>query len=256
MPWWMPRKWSREASMQPVQQLSGPSIRFENTCLKLGGNSILHNVNFSVEQGSIHCIIGPNGGGKTSLIRCMLGQMPHSGNIRIFWGRNSTMGYVPQALDFDDTLPMTVADFMAMISQNRHPAFLGLRKERRNGVHEALDRVDMLGRIDRPFGSLSGGERQRVLLAQALLPIPKLLVLDEPGTGLDKSGAAIMHSIVEDLSASGTTVLIIHHDLGVVRDMAHCVTCINRELLFSGDPKVELTPERIFNIFSATAKVP
>jgi len=241
--------------MRSVSRLvTGPTICFEDVSLKLGGNSILHKVNFTVESGSIHCIIGPNGGGKTSLIRCMLGQMPYSGEIRICWGGDMTMGYVPQGLDFDDTLPMTVRDFMAMISQNRRPVFLGFRKEKERKVHEALDRVNMLGRMDRPFGSLSGGERQRVLLAQALLPVPKLLVLDEPATGLDRSGAAIMHGIIEDLSASGTTVLIIHHDLGLVREIAHGVTCINRELLFTGDPKVELTSERIFNIFSTTEK--
>lgn len=232
----------------------GPSIHCSDVCLHLGGNSILHNVSFDVEQGSIHCFIGPNGGGKTSLIRCLLGQMPHSGEIRICWGNTPTMGYVPQALDFDDTLPLTVRDFMAMISQNCRPAFLGLRKKKARLVEAVLDRVGMLGRIDRPFGALSGGERQRVLLAQALLPEPKLLILDEPATGLDKSGAAIMHGIIEDLCATGSTIVIIHHDLGVVRDMAHGVTCINREVLFSGDPKVELTPECIFNVFSASEK--
>jgi len=232
----------------------GPSIHFEKVCLKLGGNAILHDVNFSVDRGSIHCVIGPNGGGKTSLIRCMLGQMPHTGDIRICWGGDFTMGYVPQSLDFDDTLPMTVGDFMAMISQNRRPAFLGFKKGGHARMAEALGRVGMLEKIHRPFGSLSGGERQRVLLAQALIPEPKLLVLDEPATGLDKSGAAIMHDLIEELSGAGTTIVVIHHDLGVVRDMADGVTCLNREMLFSGDPAVELTAERIFNIFSTTAK--
>lgn len=232
----------------------GPSIHFDDVCLTLGGNSILHKVNFTVGTGSIHCIIGPNGGGKTSLIRCLLGQMPHTGDIRINWGNDWTMGYVPQTLDFDDTLPMTVRDFMTMVVERRRPAFFGFRRDRKSIVHGALDRVGMLGKMDRPFGSLSGGERQRVLLAQALLPEPKLLVLDEPATGLDKSGAAIMHAIIEELAGAGATIVIIHHDLGVVREIAHGVTCINREMLFSGEPKKELTPERIFNIFSATAK--
>tara|TARA_Y100001954_G_scaffold233482_1_gene286865 strand:- start:18919 stop:19650 length:732 start_codon:yes stop_codon:yes gene_type:complete len=232
----------------------GPSIHFDSVALALGGNSILHDISFAVEAGTIHYVIGPNGGGKTSLIRCLLGQMPHSGTIRICWGNETSVGYVPQALDFDDTLPMTVVDFMAMIGQSRRPAFLGFSIGKDKKAYEALDRVGMLGRKDRPFGSLSGGERQRVLLAQALLPEPKLLILDEPATGLDKAGAAIMHGIIEELSAAGTTVVIIHHDLGVVRDMAHGVTCLNRELLFSGDPATELTPERIYSIFSTTAK--
>lgn len=233
---------------------SGPSVHFEKVCLRLGGNVILRDIDFTVDRGAIHCLIGPNGGGKTSLIRCMLGQMPHAGTIRLCWGAGRTMGYVPQSLDFDDTLPMTVADFMAMIGRDRRPAFLRPGKDKRRDIDEALDRVDMLNRRDRPFGSLSGGERQRVLLAQALTPEPDLLVLDEPATGLDKAGAGIMHDIIRNLSREGVTVIVIHHDLGVVRKLAHGVTCVNRDMIFTGDPASVLTPERIFNIFSTAAE--
>ena len=88
--------------------MRGPAIRFEHVSLALGGTQILHDVNFSVAPGEIHCVIGPNGGGKTSLIRSLLGQMPHKGNIAVSWGETRTIGYVPQALDFDKTLPVTV----------------------------------------------------------------------------------------------------------------------------------------------------
>ncbi|CCH50175.1 metal ABC transporter ATP-binding protein [Pseudodesulfovibrio piezophilus] len=240
--------------MTVTHMTGGPSVHFENVGLSLGGNTILDGVNFTVAAGTIHCVIGPNGGGKTSLIRSLLGQMPHTGDIRICWGNDWTMGYVPQALEFDDSLPMTVADFMAMIGQRHRPAFMGLKRDSRTLVENVLARVDMLDKRDRPFGSLSGGERQRVLLAQALMPSPKLLVLDEPASGLDKAGAAVMHSIVQELSDNGTTVLIIHHDLGIVREIAHGVTCINQHMLFSGDPQQELTSERIFTIFSSSAK--
>lgn len=228
---------------------TGPFVHFEDVCLRLGGNRILSNVNFMVDPGSIHCIIGPNGGGKSSLVRCLLGQMPHTGTIRIGWGTGQTIGYVPQSLDFDRTLPMTVEDFMAMICQNR-PAFAGLGRKWRPVVQQALARVDMLGRRKRPFGALSGGEHQRVLLAQGLIPKPDLLVLDEPGTGLDKAGAAVMRELLAELKEQGVTILMIHHDLAEVRDMADAVTCINRNLLFSGSPELELTPEKILNVFS------
>src|SRR5690606_7352214 len=92
--------------------VSGPSITFREVGLELAGTRILHDVDFAVEAGSVHCIIGPNGGGKTSLIRCLLGQMPHTGTISIEWrGGATTIGYVPQLLDFDRTLPVTVEDF-------------------------------------------------------------------------------------------------------------------------------------------------
>ena len=147
---------------------------------------------------------------------------------------------------------MTVEDFMAMICQNR-PAFTGLRRDRHALVRNALEQVNMDCKHDRPFGALSGGERQRVLLAQALIPHPALLVLDEPATGLDKEGAAVMHDLLQDLKRQGTTIVMVHHDLAEVKEIADCVTCLNRQLLFSGSPEVELTPEKILEIFSAKA---
>jgi len=94
--------------------MQGPSIEFQNVNLTLGNTRILEDVTFSVRAGEIHCIVGANGGGKTSLIRSMLGQMPHSGEISINWHDNQTIGYVPQTLEFDKTLPVTVLDFMGL----------------------------------------------------------------------------------------------------------------------------------------------
>lgn len=229
----------------------GPSVTFDNVGLVLGGNRILEWIDFHVDPGTIHCIIGPNGGGKTSLIRSLLGQMPHSGDIRIGWGANSTTGYVPQALDFDRTLPLTVDDFMTMICQNR-PVFAGMKPSSNERITEALERVGMADKRKYRFGGLSGGERQRVLLAQALIPHPALLVLDEPASGLDKTGAEVMHSLLQDLKGMGTTVVMIHHDLAEVKAIGDMVTCINQRMLFSGQPETELTPETILNIFSST----
>jgi zinc transport system ATP-binding protein len=231
--------------------MQGPSIHFEELSLKLGGNTILDAINFEVRQGSIHCIIGPNGGGKTSLIRSLLGQMPHEGTIRMRWqGKSRVIGYVPQALDFDRTLPLTVANFMAMIWQNR-PVFSGNSAETKERIRSSLERVGMENKADYLFGGLSGGERQRILLAQALIPHPQLLVLDEPASGLDQKGAEIMHFILQEIKASGTTILMIHHDLKEVKKLCDQVTCINQKILFSGDPEALLTPEKILNIYSA-----
>lgn len=238
--------------MEKTISASGPAIHFENLCLKLGGNPILTNVEFAVDANSIHCIIGPNGGGKTSLVRSLLGQMPHDGTIRIAWQQqNKVIGYVPQALDFDRTLPLTVNDFMGMICQNR-PVFLGNSKTKQEIIMQALEKVGMGTRALYRFGSLSGGERQRVLLAQALIPAPSLLILDEPASGLDKKGTEIMHSILQELKAAGTTILMIHHDLGEVKAIGDKVTCINGKVLFTGDPETMLTPETILHIYSST----
>ena len=194
----------------------GPNISFESLNLKLGNTRVLNDINFKVESGSIHCIVGPNGGGKTSLIRSLLGQMPHTGTIKIDWNTPSqTTGYVPQALDFDRTLPLTINDFITMVCQRR-PLFTGNSKAKRELIFSALERVGMHEKLYYHFGGLSGGERQRVLLAQALIPEPQLLVLDEPASGLDKAGSEIMQTILKKLREKGITVLMIHHDLGEV----------------------------------------
>jgi zinc transport system ATP-binding protein len=229
--------------------VQGPAIRFGNVGLTLGGNEILHDINFTVEPGQIHCIIGPNGGGKTSLIRSLLGQMPHSGDIRIDWPQGRCTGYVPQILDFDRDLPMTVDDFMAIISQDRMAVF-GLAKRNRHAVDEALAMVGIAEKRRRRVGELSGGERQRMLFAQALIPFPDLLVLDEPLAGVDGAGAGIISELVADLSRRGVTVVWIHHDLAEVKRIADKVTCVNRTISFSGHPDDVLNRESLLEVFS------
>ncbi len=229
---------------------NGPRIQFEKVCLMLGGNSILDEVDFVVEPGSIHCLIGPNGGGKTSLLRSLLGQMPHSGTIKLGWSDGEVIGYVPQMLDFDRTLPITVDDFMAMTCQTR-PAFFGIGSEFRIPIGRILDKVGLAEKRYRILGQLSGGEMQRLLLAQALLPAPNLLVLDEPATGLDEKGATILRNLLRELKTQGVTIFWIHHDLQEVREMADFVTCINRRVIFSGRPVEVLNNEQILSAFSA-----
>jgi zinc transport system ATP-binding protein len=227
----------------------GPAIRFANVGLQLSSTQILHDVSFSVEPAQIHCIIGPNGGGKTSLIRSLLGQMPHSGEISIDWPAERRIGYVPQMLDFDRDLPMTVDDFMAIISQDRMAIF-GLSKRNRPAVDEALTMVGLEAKRRRRMGELSGGERQRVLFAQALIPFPNLLVLDEPLAGVDGVGAEIISDLVVDMRDCGMTVVWIHHDLAEVKRIADKVTCINRTVSFTGTPDQVLTRESMLEVFS------
>jgi zinc transport system ATP-binding protein len=235
-----------------TKTVQGPSIRFTDVGLRLGGAQILNDINLTADAGKIHCIIGPNGGGKTSLVRSLLGQMPHTGEIRIDWPAGRCIGYVPQILDFDRDLPMTIDDFMAIISQDRMAVF-GLVQRNRAAVDQALDMVGLAEKRKRRMGELSGGERQRALFAQALIPFPDLLVLDEPLAGVDGQGAEIIAGIVKDLSRRGVTVVWIHHDLAEVKRIADKVTCINRTVSFSGPPDQVLTRENILDVFSPVA---
>ncbi|QPO19906.1 metal ABC transporter ATP-binding protein [Pseudomonas sp. Y39-6] len=240
--------------MTAAQRLSmvsvGPTIDFDKVSLTLGRTVILDDVSFQVQPGSIHALVGPNGGGKSSLIKTLLGQTPHQGQLRLTWPDTpGTIGYVPQALEFDRGLPMTVDDFMAAMCQRR-PAFLGLSRHYAGAIGEALERVGLQDKRKRRMGALSGGERQRVLLAQGLIPAPQLLVLDEPMSALDEAGIQVFERLLDDWRRAGISVLWIEHDLDAVGRLADRVTGLNRRVLFDATPKAALTPDRLLTLFS------
>ena len=234
----------------------GPTLDFDTVSLTLGRTVILDGVSFQVQPGSIHALVGPNGGGKSSLIKTLLGQTPHQGRLSLQWPTTpGTIGYVPQALEFDRGLPMTVDDFMAAMCQRR-PAFLGLSKHYAAAIGEALERVGMQDKRKRRMGALSGGERQRVLLAQGLIPAPQLLVLDEPMSALDEAGIQVFERLLSDWRLAGMTVLWIEHDLEAVGRLADRVTGLNRRVLFDARPQEALTPDRLLTLFSTHPRSP
>ncbi|MDO7926127.1 metal ABC transporter ATP-binding protein [Pseudomonas sp. KFB-139] len=237
---------------EPISLASrGPGVTFADVSLTLGRTTILDRINFNVRAGSVHALVGPNGGGKSSLIKTLLGQMPHQGQLSLQWpGSPGLIGYVPQALEFDRGLPMTVDDFMAAMCQRR-PAFLGLSRHYAKAIGEALERVGMQDKRKRRMGALSGGERQRVLLAQGLIPAPQLLVLDEPMSALDEAGIQVFERLLGDWRQAGITVLWIEHDLEAVKRLADNVTGLNRRVLFDEPAHTALTPERLLTLFSA-----
>ena len=120
--------------------MSGLEIQIKDLNLVLSGNEILENINLTVKAGEIHCLVGPNGGGKTSLLRCILGQMPFTGHIEMNYEKDKVIGYVPQVLDFERTLPITVEDFMAMTNQKR-PCFLGISKKHKEKESNSINEI-------------------------------------------------------------------------------------------------------------------
>ncbi len=229
--------------------MKGLRVEIENLNLTLSNNDILKNINLTIKEGETHCFIGPNGGGKSSLLKCILGQMPHTGEINFIYENEKVIGYVPQILDFDRTLPITIENFMAMVYQKR-ACFLGVSKKYKAHIDEVLERLGIADKKNRLIGNLSGGERQRLLLAQALYPKPNLLILDEPLTGIDAVGEEYFTKIIKELKEEGVTIIWIHHNIKQVQEMADTVTCIKKEIIFSGDPKKEINQERIYEIFS------
>ena len=170
-------------------------LRVQNMSVKIGEQQILQDVNMHVHCGEMVALIGPNGAGKSTFIKAILGQQEYDGVIAFSSpgarDRRPRIGYVPQSPAFDPGDPLSVADLFACCMSKR-PAFLGLSKAMRHKVLECLDRVHATDLIDKRVGTLSGGELQRVLLALALEPLPNILILDEPLSGVDVAGISTL----------------------------------------------------------------
>lgn len=232
--------------------LNGAAVTFENVTVALGGITILENISAKIPRGSCTAVVGPNGAGKTTLLLALLGEVPYTGGIRISpagEGRRLRLGYVPQRLQFDRGMPLTVLEFMVMGWQ-RSPLWFGIRRSYRERAQELLSSVKADGLGKRRIGALSGGELQRVLLALALGQEPDLLILDEPASGVDFQGEYIFCELLDQLRREwGFTQLMVSHDLPTVTHHATHVICLNRKLAAEGAPHDVLTVETLTAIF-------
>lgn len=224
------------------------ALRIRNVSVTLGGVQILSNVTAEPAAGALNAIIGPNGAGKTTLLRAVLGLVPYTGTIQI--GRTADgdplrVGYVPQRLDFDRGMPISVADFMCAGLQ-RSPIWVGHRRRARRLAAEQLVHVGGSGWENKRLGQLSGGELQRVLLAMALSNQPDILLLDEPVSGVDIAGEGLFCDLLGSLQKEGRyTMLLVSHDLSIVTQHAQYVICLNQTVQCQGDAVTTLTAENL-----------
>ncbi len=198
-----------------------------------GANTVLRDVSLSIEAGEIVTIVGPNGSGKTTLLRALIGAVrPSAGRIDRKAGLR--IGYVPQKLHIDPTLPITVERFLRLPS--------GIA---RSASARALERAGVPDLSNRQMSGLSGGQMQRVLLARALIADPELLLLDEATQGLDQPGSAAFYRQIEDVRRdTGCAVLMISHELHVVMSASDRVICLNGHVCCEGAPEtVSAAPE-------------
>lgn len=221
-------------------------IELSHVGVTAGADTLLEDVSFHIHCGQLTALVGPNGAGKTTLIKALLGQTPHTGVIRHVDADGHDfpaprIGYVPQQLPFDREMPVTVCDLMAA-SLSRRPVWLGVSKAVREQVRRALRETEAERLMDKRLGALSGGELQRVLLAMALCPLPDLLVLDEPVSGVDQNGLSLFLQTVSALRRTHhMAILMVSHDWQLVRKYADSVVLLQRRVLDTG------TPEAVFS---------
>ena len=228
-------------------------LRVQDLSVKLGNDTILEKVSLHAHCGEMIALIGPNGAGKSTLLKSILGQQDHTGIISFSVpgqrNRKPMIGYVPQSPTFDPGDPLTVADLFACCMSKR-PAFLGLSKGMREKVAECLDRVNASDLIDKRVGTLSGGELQRVLLALALEPLPNILILDEPLSGVDVEGMTMLMDMLDEIrQVYDLSILMTTHDFGMLETYMDQVVLIDKRIICQGTPSQVLNSDEFQCVF-------
>lgn len=223
--------------------MSDPVIEVQNVTFSRNGQKILDDVSLCVDSGDFYAVIGPNGGGKTTLLKVILGMLePQSGSVRLLGGtpvqKRSQCGYVPQFRTFDFRYPITVGE---MVLSGRLGHIPGIRKKYRpidiRMARQAMETMGVCDLAGRQISGLSGGEQQSVIIARALAGDPRILLLDEPTVFVDAPTEAHFYDILEDLRSSMTIVLITH-DIGVISSHVTKVACLNHEIYTHGTNEI------------------
>ena len=233
------------------QPVDGPLIRFDQVSFAYpGGAPVLENVSFSIVRNDSICIVGPNGGGKSTMLHLILGILkPQSGSVEVL-GRKpeqvrARIGYMPQYSIFDYKFPVNVMDVVLMgrLHFNRFGRY---GSEDRAKAMAALEEMGLADLARRPFFALSGGQRQRVLIARALAGDPEIMLLDEPTANVDPRAEEQFYGTLRELSRR-MTLLLVSHDMGFVSDWLTGVICVNRHVHVH--PVTALTGESIREIY-------
>ncbi len=229
-------------------------LKVQNVSVRIGGDDILKDVTLHVHCGQLVALIGPNGAGKSTILKAILGQREYTGNITFSapgmrHRKPPRIGYVPQSPAFDPGDPVTVADLFACC-QSKRPAFLGISKRRRQQILECLDRVHGRELVDKTVGTLSGGELQRVLLALALEPLPNILILDEPLSGVDVEGMETLMDMLDEIRKTyDLSILMTTHDFAMLPRYADQVVLIDHAVVCQGSPENVLNAPEFCRIF-------
>ncbi len=229
-------------------------LKLQNITVRIGNETILDNLSFHLHCGEMTALIGPNGAGKSTILKTILGQQEYDGVISfsspgLRHRRPPRIGYVPQSPTFDPGDPLSVSDLFACC-KSRRPVFLGHSKEMRAHILESLERVKGTDLIDKRVGTLSGGELQRVLLALALDPLPNILILDEPFSGVDATGNEELMEMLNSIRQNyDLSILMTTHDFSILRKHADQVILVDRTVLQTGTPERVLSSDAFSQLF-------
>ena len=225
--------------------------------VRYGDTIALESINLTVSENEIVSIVGPNGSGKSTLLRTITGSLaPFRGEVRVLdqpprkIRTTGAIGYLPQAMNYDDDFPIRVFDLVAMSRYAGKTLVERLDAKDRRLIHGALENVEMAHLRDAHFGSLSGGQKQRVLIARALAAGPRILVLDEPSTGLDTVAQDNFFRLLVNLrDTRSLTIIMVSHDVGAVCPIADMIACLNRKIHFHGKSSECVPPEALEKVF-------
>lgn len=224
-------------------EIQGVSFRYDE-------RQILKDVNLSIWPNDSICVVGPNGGGKTTLIKLIIGLLsPDAGVIKVFGKRpveaHQFIGYVPQFAQYDKQFPISVQEVVCMGRMGKSITGRYSKKDKEKTL-EALAEVGLADLVDRSFSALSGGQRQRVLIARALASGGKILILDEPTANIDRESEAHFFDLLRQLNKR-MTIVMVTHDVGFASSFFTRIACVNREVIIH--PTSELTGKLIRDMY-------
>ena len=222
--------------------MSTPIIEIRDLTFSFHRQPILIDVNLTVNRGDFLAILGPNGGGKSTLIKLLLGLLkPDQGSIRVFGKppRKTAhrIGYVPQEININKSFPISVMDVVLMGRLRPGTGWSRYTKRDRVAAHQALERMEILEYRNARIEELSGGQRQRVFIARALVYESEVLFLDEPTSSVDTRGQTELYDLLKILNQS-VTILIVSHDLSLVSSYVKSVACVNQHVYFHDAPEI------------------